>query len=62
MNGGVQRVDIAEGLMGKMMALQIEPVRSMSLSSGAYFASHSTVSQGLAARATRDALLVWIGP
>src|SRR3954454_7171315 len=34
----------------------------MSFSSGAYFGSHSTVSQGRAASAFRLALLVWIGP
>jgi len=35
----------------------------MSFSSGAYFGSHSTVSQcALAANAARLALLVWIGP
>jgi hypothetical protein len=34
----------------------------MSFSSSAYFASHSTVIHGRAARAARDALLVWIGP
>ena len=34
----------------------------MSFSSGAYFGSHSTVSQGRAASAAREALLVWIGP
>src|SRR3954463_10498373 len=33
----------------------------MAFSSGAYFGSHSTVSQGRAARAFRLALLVWIG-
>src|SRR6185436_13542733 len=36
---------------------------SISFSSGAYFGSHSTVSQwARAARAARLALLVWIGP
>ena len=34
----------------------------MSFSSGAYFGSHSTVSQGRAASALRLARLVWIGP
>jgi hypothetical protein len=35
----------------------------MSFSSGAYFGSHSTVSQwARSARAARVALLVWIGP
>jgi hypothetical protein len=33
----------------------------MSLSSGAYFGSHSMVSQSRAARAARAALLVWMG-
>lgn len=34
----------------------------MSFSSGAYFGSHSTVSQARSANAAREALLVWIGP
>src|SRR5665213_753184 len=34
----------------------------MSLSSGAYLGSHSTVSQGRAASALLLSLLVWIGP
>jgi hypothetical protein len=34
----------------------------MAFSSGAYFGSHSTVSQGLAWRAARDALLRWMEP
>src|SRR5215211_4652398 len=34
----------------------------MSLSSGAYFGSHSTVSQGRAASALPVSRLVWIGP
>lgn len=34
----------------------------MAFSSGAYFGSHLTVSQGLAWRAARDTLLVWMGP
>ena len=34
----------------------------MSLSSGAYFGSHSMVSHGRAARALAVARLVWIGP
>ena len=34
----------------------------MSFSSGAYFGSHSTVSQGRAGERRRLALLVWIGP
>src|SRR5271154_781808 len=35
----------------------------MSLSSGAYLGSHSTVSQCVrAASATRESLLTWIGP
>ena len=34
----------------------------MSFSSGAYFGNHSIVSQGRAARAAWEALLVWIGP
>src|SRR5829696_1457514 len=36
--------------------------RSMSFSSGAYFGSHSTVSQGRWASARVVSLLVWIGP
>lgn len=34
----------------------------MSLSSGAYFGSHSAVSQARLSRAARLALLMWIGP
>ena len=34
----------------------------MSFSSGAYFGNHSTVSQGRAAKAACEALLVWMGP
>src|SRR3954451_3842735 len=44
-------------------ALRSRQTASMSLSSGAYFGSHSTVSQwARAASAARESLLVWIGP
>jgi hypothetical protein len=34
-----------EGLVGEVMGLEVRQTGSMSLSSGAYFRSHSTVSQ-----------------
>src|SRR3954469_21131344 len=44
-------------------ALRSRQNASLSLSSGAYFGSHSTVSQwARAASAARESLLVWIGP
>ena len=59
----VEGVGISEGLMCQMVRLEIVPDTSMSLSSGAYFGSHSTVSQCLrASMALRVSLLTWIGP
>lgn len=49
--------------MREMMAFRSCQTTSMSVSWGAYFGSHSTVSQcARAASAARVALLVWIGP
>ena len=46
-----------------MTRLRFPQTGSMALSSGAYFSSHSTVSQWLrAAKAASVALLAWIGP
>ena len=61
----VKRFGIGERMMGQMMRLEIMPDNtiSMSLSSGEYLGSHSTVSQCLgAASAVRLSLLTWIGP
>ena len=53
MDGLVEAGEVCEGLVGEVMGLEIEPAGSISLSSGAYFGSHSTVSQ--CARAARAA-------
>ena len=45
MDGVVERGVVGEGLVGEMMRLRSRHTGSMSLSSGAYFGSHSTVSQ-----------------
>ena len=63
MDGLVECGDVCEGLVGEVMGLESRQTGSMSLSSGAYFGSHSTVSQcARAARAANERLLVWIGP
>jgi hypothetical protein len=45
MDGLVERGDVCENLVGEVMALRSRQAGSISLSSGAYFGSHSTVSQ-----------------
>ena len=52
-----------EGLVGEVMGVKIAPDRLDFIEFGAYFGSHSRVSQcARAARAASDRLLVWIGP
>ena len=63
MDGLFERGGVSEGLMGEVIGFEIVPDGSISLSSGAYLGSHSTVSQwARAARAPSERLLVWIGP
>ena len=45
MDGLVEGGEVYEGLLGEVMALRSRQTGSISLSSGAYFGSHSTVSQ-----------------
>jgi hypothetical protein len=45
MDGLVERGDVCENLVGEVTALRSRQAGSISLSSGAYFGSHSTVSQ-----------------
>ena len=66
MDGLVEGGYVCEGLVGRevMDALRSRQTGSISLSSGAYFGSHSRVSQACAraARAASRRLLEWIGP
>jgi len=62
MDSAVEMIGVGEGLVHQEVAFKSRQDRSMSLSSGAYFGNHSTVSQGRAASAAVEALLVWIGP
>ena len=65
-----ESVGIGEGAIGELMLLEVAPASLDSLpgldpgsfSSGAYFGSHSRVSQGRAASAFVVSLLLWIGP
>ena len=61
-DGAGKSVGISEGAISELMLLRSRQHRSMSFSSGAYFGSHSRVSQGRAASAFVVSLLVWIGP
>jgi hypothetical protein len=56
---GTVEMEIAKGLVSEEMPLQVAP-GMFDISSGAYFGSHSTLSQGLASGAAREALLVWL--
>jgi hypothetical protein len=57
---GIELLDRVECLVGQDVTFEIAP-GSLSLSSGAYLGSHSTVSQARLSRAVRLALLIWIG-
>ena len=65
-DGASESVGIGEGTISEIMLLEVAPASldscPRSFSSGAYFGSHSRVSQGRAASAFAVSLLVWIGP
>jgi hypothetical protein len=61
-DGAFESVGIGEGAVGELMLLEVAPASFDSFSSGAYFGSHSTVSQVRSASAFVVSLLVWIGP
>ena len=58
MDSAVESLGVGESLVGEMIRFEIAPYNLMSLSSGAYLGSHSTVSQwARAASAARDVSL-----
>ncbi len=61
MDSAVEMIDIGEGLMREEVAFQIAPGPLDVVEFRGVFRQPSMVSQSRAARAAREALLVWMG-
>ncbi len=61
-DGTGESVGIGEGSVGELMLLEVAPASLDVIQLGAYFGSHSRVSQGRWAIARVVSLLRWIGP